>query len=136
MPIDFTFNKAGVLPFLMNASCQATDANGNCIQCYKGYSVISGSCYKVLSVSTTSTSNLKREQMDPLCEEERNGYCTKCTPGTYMSKKTYKCTMKDPFAEEFDENNEIIVKCVRGYALINGCCARVKWLIYLYFIIF
>lgn len=50
----------------------------------------------------------------------------KCTAGTYMSRKLRMCATKDPYAEEFDEINEFVVKCRRGYTVSSKGCLRVK----------
>lgn len=43
-----------------------------------------------------------------------------------MSKKLKMCATKDPYAEQFDEINETVVKCIRGYSISSKGCTRVK----------
>ena len=40
--------------------------------------------------------------LDPLCIEWNGNRCERCEFGCFMSKKTAKCTIKDPYCQEFD----------------------------------
>lgn len=63
---------------------------------------------------------------DPLCIEWNGNRCEKCEFGCFMSKKTAKCTIKDPYCQEFDLQAEACIICVRGYSLNEGRkCERV-----------
>lgn len=87
---------------LMGDLCIQADSNGRCLKCYADYSLVNGECYNNVgyaSYSTSSSSNLRKQTMDSLCEQYQNGVCKKCTAGAYLSTKIGCCTLRDPYAQ-------------------------------------
>ena len=55
-------------------------------------------------------------------------FCVECVPGTYMSRKSGLCTIKDPHCMIFDDRRERCEKCRRGWKIDKDDkeCVR-KW---------
>jgi len=83
--------------------------NGNCIDCYPGYTLSAGTC--IIANSKTSDIN---------CQKSTNGVCTQCYGGFYLSNNF--CKKINLICQTFDKTNGNCTSCYQGYTLSNGDC--------------
>lgn len=86
----------------MDPLCQEANSSGFCTKCYKNYVEVDGKCYIQSNVEVTQ----QEVPIDELCINWSSGKCVQCEFGTFLSNKTGKCTIKDPFCQDFDVNRE------------------------------
>lgn len=108
--------------------CQESNSQGLCTECYMEYININGKCYIQSNWDFSKPGSIPTDQ---LCRKWSGQQCHTCEAGTFMSKKTGKCTIKDPFCFEFSEKLEKCVICQRGFELnYSQVCVRTQWIFF------
>lgn len=111
--------------------CQESNSQGLCTDCYKEYYNINGKCFIQSNWDFSKPGSIPTDQ---LCKVWSGEQCHSCEAGTFMSKKTGKCTIKDPFCSEFSEKMERCLICQRGFQLNYAqVCTRIVWIAIYFF---
>lgn len=100
---------------LADPLCRTWDrTNGNCLSCYKGYSLAGSGCVIAPNpIDNTQPSDL-------LCARWANGVCAQCSQGAYFVSGV--CTQSDPLCKSYDSASGSCLSCYNGYSLANGKC--------------
>jgi len=105
------FNNNVCVP--VSAFCKTYDnTNGNCLTCYKGYELASGSC-------ALSTSN---PPSDPGCADWNWDAQTCLTCAKFWVLREGKCVSVSPYCNTYSDANGECTSCFKGYRLNSGVC--------------
>lgn len=92
----------------VNPLCKGADSKGLCIDCYPGYTLVSGACI------------IGRTKVQANCFKVQNGICTKCFSRYYLNN-VGECQPINPLCKTFNPSGAC-TSCYPGYSLINGEC--------------
>lgn len=95
----------------VNPLCRDHNQQGECTDCYRGYSVRNGKC--TISIAT-----------DPNCRKSENGVCMECYKGFYLHSYEKTCKRVNPLCKTSNPTNGACMSCYAGYTLNqgNGAC--------------
>lgn len=86
--------------------------NGQCLTCYKGYTLSNGDCYILVS----------KDSFDANCKTAgANGVCKECFQGYFYSSAQSKCVTSNPLCRTITASGTC-QSCYPGYVLRNGSC--------------
>lgn len=104
-------NQGVCLP--VNNSCHTYDStNGNCLSCFKGYSLVNSTCVRAADKPVTDAGCAKWVW--------DNDTCLECSPYWYF--KGGICTQVSPYCKTYDPATGACLSCYSGYSLLNGAC--------------
>lgn len=106
-------NAAGICA-VVNPLCNTFDlTSGNCLSCYQGYSLSSGTC--VVSNATSPS--------DPFCQKFLTpDVCSQCSDRYYIGAAGV-CIEVNPYCHEYDQTTGDCLTCFPGFALNQGNCS-------------
>lgn len=94
----------------VNALCATSNANGRCLTCFNGFSLINGNC--IVTVR------------DPYCQSfnAATKTCQKCSNKYYFNPTAGKCQAVSSLCKEYNEANGLCTSCFDGFRLNNRAC--------------
>lgn len=101
----FYFNKNGVCCEVPTLCSQFNRAEGICLACYQGYTIVDNCC--------------KLAEQDTGCALWNGNVCEKCSKGWF--KKNGVCTPVSDQCHTWNEQGSCLT-CFNGYVLSNGAC--------------
>ena len=94
--------------------------NGNCTECWPGYTLYNGDC-----VVIGSSQSISEVSGDIYCIEVQGTVCVKCSSGYYLNKQQAKCKQINPLCRSSNPDTGACTDCYQGYSISQGNCVIV-----------
>jgi hypothetical protein len=93
----------------LNPLCKDSDlTNGNCLNCYPGYTLSSNTCIVAAAVNI------------PYCSQVVGSSCASCINGYYVSNGA--CSLVNVLCGTYDQSSGVCLSCIPGYVFQAGQC--------------
>jgi hypothetical protein len=112
-------------------NCLWGSSISNCSICAYGYSLMSGFCYPVLTL-TQNDQNCLVKMSQSMCQICMSGYIVNFIGKCVSNPQTYSCDLSNCLYCADQNNTHVCTMCSKGFALFNGtcinnACALINW---------
>ncbi len=96
----------------VNTLCNTYDNRGNCLSCYPGFTLVSGTCLKE-----------QKQISDDNCKTWDKSVCVECSFGAFfLPNRT--CKAANPLCKTFNTSNGDCLTCYDSFEVSKGNCIK------------